>query len=341
MPVYNVAPYVERSLLSVLNQTFESIEFLIVDDKGQDGSMDIVNRVIRNHPRKGDIRIIDQRYNQKTGAARNAGIDNATGKYLFFVDSDDFIVPECIDILYKAMCESPVDFVAASYVRQDLEGRKYGGCSYEDTLIEGKYAVMDFRYGLGKALSVSMCNKLYQINFLRKNGIRCIPSQIHEDALFTYQVLLNAKSCRLMSNSTLIYNYNPKSSTGGFTVSGYSKDTACQFTNIQRRKSEYIEPYIAEKFYRGALTDIMKMSLYHAYQVEISSLIDVKEKKVLELELLSPPIILPAKGNKSGYSYEYLLYRLFFRLPMMLRRLMLKIGGMMKVKSLLRRWIHF
>lgn len=341
IPVYNVAPYVKNSLLSALNQTFQSIEFIIVDDKGKDGSMDIVQRVIENHPRREDIRIIDQVYNQKTGAARNAGLDSATGKYIFFMDSDDVIIPDCIDILYKSMKDYPVDFVAASYVRQDNEGRRYPGYSYDDALIEGKFAIMDFRYGRGKEISVSIWNKLYQTRFLREKNIRCIPSQIHEDAWFTYQVLLNAQSCKLLSACTLYYTFNPSSSTGGFAVSGYSKNTACQFADIQRMKCVYIKPYISENFYRGALLDIMRMSLYHAYQIEISSQIDACEKKVLELTLLSPSFVLPAKGNRSGYSSTYLFYRFFYKLPLTIRKMLLKTSGTLRIKSLLRHWIHF
>ena len=58
IPIYNVSLFVERALLSVLNQTYDNIEYLIVDDKGQDDSMDIVHRIIKDHPRGKDIRII-------------------------------------------------------------------------------------------------------------------------------------------------------------------------------------------------------------------------------------------------------------------------------------------
>lgn len=65
IPVYNVAEYIESSLLSALNQTFQSIEYLIIDDKGQDGSMDIVRRIMNEHLRGNDMKIVDQRYNKK------------------------------------------------------------------------------------------------------------------------------------------------------------------------------------------------------------------------------------------------------------------------------------
>ena len=70
MPVYNVEKYVERALLSALNQTFDSIEFLIVDDKGTDRSMEIVSEIVSTHPRGKDVRIIDHVVNQGTGATK-------------------------------------------------------------------------------------------------------------------------------------------------------------------------------------------------------------------------------------------------------------------------------
>ena len=65
IPIYNVSLFVERALLSVLNQTYDNIEYLIVDDKGQDDSMDIVHRIIKDHPRGKDVRIIEHPYNMR------------------------------------------------------------------------------------------------------------------------------------------------------------------------------------------------------------------------------------------------------------------------------------
>lgn len=96
MPVYNVEKYVERALLSALNQTFDSIEFLIVDDKGTDRSMEIVSEIVSTHPRGKDVRIIDHVVNQGTGATKNSAIREAKGEYLFFMDSDDCLSRDCI-----------------------------------------------------------------------------------------------------------------------------------------------------------------------------------------------------------------------------------------------------
>jgi len=115
IPIYNTENYVERSLLSALNQTFPSIEYIVVDDKGTDNSMQVVHRIIAEHPRGYAVRIIDHVTNRTLGAVRNTCIDNCTTPYLFFMDSDDALTPDCIETLYNAMMDSPVDFVAASH----------------------------------------------------------------------------------------------------------------------------------------------------------------------------------------------------------------------------------
>jgi glycosyltransferase involved in cell wall biosynthesis len=116
MPVYNVAPYIEKSLLSALDQTYEEIEFIVVDDKGTDNSMEIVRKVIDNHPRGKAVKIIEHPINIGLGAGRNSAIDNALGEYIFFMDSDDEITPDCIQKLYDEMQRSDVDFVQGSMI---------------------------------------------------------------------------------------------------------------------------------------------------------------------------------------------------------------------------------
>ena len=113
IPVYNVAAYVERALLSALNQTFPDIEYIIVDDKGTDNSMDIVRRVISEHPRGKDVRIIEQEVNKGLGAARDTMIANATAPYIYFMDSDDELTADAIALLYNAMSVSGGAQVAA------------------------------------------------------------------------------------------------------------------------------------------------------------------------------------------------------------------------------------
>ena len=84
MPIYNVEQYIERALLSALNQTYQNLEILIVDDLGHDNSMNIVHQLKSTHPRGNCIRIITHKKNLGLGGTRNTAIEFAQGKYLYY-----------------------------------------------------------------------------------------------------------------------------------------------------------------------------------------------------------------------------------------------------------------
>ena len=339
IPIYNAVNLVERSLLSALNQTYPNIEYLLIDDKGD--SMEVVRSIVDHHHRREAVRIIDQGYNQGIAAARNAILDHATGKYLFTMDCDDVITSDCIDILYYKMQEHPVDFVAASFVRCDQEGREYLGCQYEDIIVEGgTFPVVKHRYGQGKKLFVATWNKLYRLNFLKKYNIRCQAGHFNEDPWFTYQVIIHATSCHLIPDCTLRYTYNPKSVSGIAASSGYSEKIAFQFVEIQQLKSNYIPFLAAQDFYRNLLTDIMFMAIYHAYRIVQSPQLSSQKKEEYLRNLLTPTFRPPVRYS-GGWSVKYILLRVFFALPMCIKRSIIVCSGALKVKDMVRRWIYF
>ena len=114
IPVYNVEPYIEKCLLSVLNQTYENIEILVIDDLGTDNSIDIVSEMQRNRTRGSSIKIITQSKNGGSGEARNAVINQAQGKYLYFLDSDDYIEPNTIELMVEQAEKYQTDVVISS-----------------------------------------------------------------------------------------------------------------------------------------------------------------------------------------------------------------------------------
>jgi len=183
MPVYNDAEYVERALLSALNQTYENIEFLIVNDRGTDNSMEIVNDIILRHPRGKDVRIITHPVNIGLGGTRISAIEQAKGKFLFFMDSDDELTPDCIQKLYDKMVETDVDVVCGSYSK--IRGNE--SCYFT-------------------GFHVPVWNKLYNLLFLRKNNIRPVPHHLMEDVYFYVQVLATTQSYVTIPDITYYYH---------------------------------------------------------------------------------------------------------------------------------------
>lgn len=112
-PVYNVEKYVRDSLESVFNQNYRNIEIIIVDDRGTDNSMKIVREVMANCP--FTYSIITQERNCGVSEARNIGINQASGDYIFFLDSDDLITSDCIELLYNNIIKHDADMVISNY----------------------------------------------------------------------------------------------------------------------------------------------------------------------------------------------------------------------------------
>lgn len=117
IPIYNVAPYVEKCIRSVMAQTYRKLEVIIVDDCGTDNSMEIVESVIEKNKNSEIIfHILRHEKNKGPGAARNTGIDAAKGEYIFSLDGDDVLMPLCIELLVKYARKYPgVDMVQGAY----------------------------------------------------------------------------------------------------------------------------------------------------------------------------------------------------------------------------------
>ncbi|WP_294588186.1 glycosyltransferase family 2 protein [uncultured Bacteroides sp.] len=343
MPIYNAALFVEKSLLSALNQTFPSIEYLLIDDKGQDGSMDIVTRVLNTHPRGGDVYIIDQVHNQKTGAARNAGIDNATGKYLLFMDSDDLLSLDCVEKLYNEMQKNPVDFVAGSINRISINGIAFKSELYQpvDKYISGDdISVAEYRYMYNGQIFPMSYNKLYSLSFLRENDIRCIPHFLIEDPWFTYQVLLCAKSCSLISDITYYYLVNDNS----ITSVRYSEINARQYAETQKLKCEYIKKWTETDVYPALLNDIMFMSVYNAYMIydsAMKAIIDWRVADELCFDLLKRNFLLPRRISVNWCYMKCVLGIIVFSFPIRLKVIIIRMIVKLQLKQYVKRWLHF
>ena len=106
--MYNVEKYVEQSLRSVLDQQFKDFELIVVDDASSDNSIAIVERFVKSDAR---IKLIRHEYNQGQGVARNTGVVYACGKYIYFFDSDDLLMPHTFEVLHRAAEQTGAEVV--------------------------------------------------------------------------------------------------------------------------------------------------------------------------------------------------------------------------------------
>jgi glycosyltransferase involved in cell wall biosynthesis len=216
IPVYNVEPYIEKCLLSVLNQTYQNLEILVVDDLGTDNSMDVVDRIRQSHPNGNKIRIIRHPHNKGIGEARNTIIKECKGKYVYFIDSDDFMVLNAIELMIPQAEQHNTDVTIASHRKVALntgeELPTYQYSSYQ--FICGKdafanYVCSDLRWHI----AVVVWNILFSVEFLRKNEL-LFAGRKDEDALFLSDYYSEVTSAVIMPDITYNYVVRPDSIMG-------------------------------------------------------------------------------------------------------------------------------
>ena len=204
IPVYKSVDYVQRSIDSALKQTYSSIEFLIIDDCGADGSIEIVEQMKAGHHRGRDIRIIKNEQNKGVAASRNRIIDEASGEYLYFMDSDDVIAENTIALMMQHIRQYDAEIVLGSYEKIEMTGKRtiY---KYPAVQLLEKDDLAIFAYRKYGGIQASACNYLVKTCVLRKYQHRFIDTDYWEDLVFTFDLVTMIKRAVLLSDNTYSY----------------------------------------------------------------------------------------------------------------------------------------
>lgn len=200
IPVFNVENYLEECLNSVLSQTFSRLEVIAVDDGSSDNSPNILKDFSLNFPQ---LKVFLEKQNKGQSAARNIGIENAKGKYLLFVDSDDYIAKDTVSELVKVMEKRDVDVVRFNATSFSEESQHMAITKYKfDHFLKDNivYRKPNFK---NVYLSYSPSPVLYLVkkSLLNLNNIRFVESIIHEDEWFTTMIFLHANNCAYINQS--------------------------------------------------------------------------------------------------------------------------------------------
>jgi glycosyltransferase involved in cell wall biosynthesis len=229
IPVYKSVDYIERTMLSALSQSFSNIEFLIVDDCGNDGTMDKLTYIKETHPRGKFIRILHNFKNEGVGYCRNRIIDEAQGDYLYFMDSDDYIESETIEILFNAIKKSKCQIAYASYdiidLLQDNEKKEY---IKDRCVLNHKGALAYYAFKNMNIFHVSVCNSLVNLKFLRNSETRFLNYQYWEDMAYTYELVTKVDTAVLLPSITYHYLRRPGS------LSHYQKREIVKKEEVQK-----------------------------------------------------------------------------------------------------------
>ena len=226
IPVYNVAKYLEECLNSILSQTLKEIEVLCIDDGSTDNSLEILQTFKNNDNR---ISVISQE-NQGVSIARNAGLLQATGTYIYFMDSDDYLKDNnSFQILYHVLSTYKLDFLSFNYSTIGYETKQYQLSITSNVILNGKEYFQ--KNGRGNVMPwLRMFDHLY----LKKIDFTFQPHIDAEDELSLPKLCYYAEKAMHITDSVLVYRLRANSLT-------HSKITLSRIHGLLASSQAYFE----------------------------------------------------------------------------------------------------
>ena len=200
--VYNSQDYIGECLQSIINQTYKNLEIICVEDCGIDNSIKIIEEYIQNDNR---IKLIKHKKNRGCGGARNTGISNANGKYIYFIDGDDFIENNYIENLVNTIEKYNTDIVCNSKMLKYYKNNENKNCyiKNENDFILNK--VFDFDENIVRKIMTSALCKIYKTDFLKSNNLYFPEKLKFEDFAFLHILKTQAKNVVFTYDSTYFY----------------------------------------------------------------------------------------------------------------------------------------
>ena len=261
IPVYNVEKYIRRCLNSLVNQTLSDIEIIVVNDGTPDNSQTIIDEYVKKYPNKV-IYIIKENGGQ--GSARNLGLEKATGEYIGYVDSDDYVELNMYEELYNKAKESNSDIIVCG---NNLQSENYELISKDDVETE---------FLLGK---MAVWNKLYKRKILIDNKIKFRSKVWYEDLDFTMKVYFSSKKISYVDNH--LYNYLLRE---GSTM---NNDNIIRNLELIQAFDSLIDFCKEKDLYDMNKDKIEFICIYHMYIFAITRVLNTNNKYKDKIEIIN------------------------------------------------------
>lgn len=308
VPVYNVEAYLERCLDSLVGQTYSNIEIILVDDGSTDHCPEICDIWERKDPR---IKVIHKE-NGGLSDARNAGLKMATGEYIAFVDSDDWLDLEYCDVMIKTMFENDADIVECGTYLVDESGEKIS-----QRRASNPQLILDREEALERLLTEdgvyqTVWNKLYKRIVIQDIWFEV--GKYHEDEFWTYKVFDRMNKMIVIHNPQYYYLQRDSSIMG-------EKYSIKRLDGLEARaeRANFLDKY--KKLGNLAKVQLWYALLYH-YQNIICYLNGIEKKEAMDkIKYIMKQNPLTAGAKKTlSLKYRY-WFELFIRFPYMTARI--------------------
>ena len=309
IPMYNTEEYIERCIKSAINQTYKNLEIIIVNDGSTDNSLQICERLKKEDDR---IKIINQE-NKGVSGARNTGLEAATGEYIGFIDSDDFLEENMYEKLMGYIEEYDADLASARAYMIDrngiLEVSHYN--NYVDSFVDEKSILKSYVDGF---LTIAVWDKLFKREVI--GNVRFDSTVFCEDAKFVLDVC--SKVNKVVCTSERLYNHLRRTGNS-ITNTSFNKFYMTLYDYAYKKRDEIIKnnPICedeAQKMYFNSLFHLIKIykrdwdrnKLDGYYEDDIKFLIrDMKKFLEDNSKFIDPKLVIQAKDI-----VEILEYRL-------------------------------
>ena len=196
IPCYNVEKYVEKCIKSIMNQTYSELEVIVIDDKSTDGTYEVLLKLKKEY--KDRFILLQNEKNNGLAYTRNFGVKKATGKYIGFIDSDDYVAPDYYKVLAEKILNDKSDLVVNDIQLVDESGNNIGNVVKSCILDEvSKVSIID------NGLAASACNKLLRKDLLLKYPF--LEGKINEDVASIIPIIVH--SDKISYTDKAVYNY--------------------------------------------------------------------------------------------------------------------------------------
>lgn len=205
IPVYKCENYILRCLESVKNQTYKNLEIILVNDATPDNSIEIIEKFISENPDL-NIQLLHHEKNSGLSVVRNTGIDNSSGKYIYMLDSDDYISNDCIEKLVELAEKENTDIVVGETIcldSTDGQEKLLFPIRAEEKAYEGNDFIFE-RFIAGDWPIIAP-NKLYNREWILKNELKFIPGLYSQDELWAFHCAFKINKIAFLKELTYIY----------------------------------------------------------------------------------------------------------------------------------------